>query len=280
MAWAFRALSTSIVEQSMASVPGSIAGRMSLQTDSTCLPAGSMVTTASASATASRTEPAIVTPVSRAASQEAAARSKPTTLWPALARLAAIGPPMWPRPTKVILVMVRSLHRRDHELRALLHAARPARGHGLGLGVEAHRVGPMLVEVAEAGALPAAEGVVGDRHRDRHVDAHHADVDFGGEVARRVAVAGEDGDAIAVFVLVGQAHGLIVVPGAHHREHRPKNFFLINSHFGPHLVEQAAPHVKTVLVALKAEIAPVHDEVRALLHAEVDVRAHLLQVLL
>src|SRR5262245_20560398 len=31
-----------------------------------------------------------------------------------------------------------SLHRRDRELRALLDAGRPARGHRLGLGVEAH----------------------------------------------------------------------------------------------------------------------------------------------
>src|SRR5688572_28261327 len=174
MAWAFRALSTSIVEQSMASVPGSIAGRMSLHTASTCLPAGSMVTTASALATASWTEPAMATLVSRAASQDAAARSKPTTLCPALARLAAIGPPMWPRPMKAMVVIFRSLHGRDHELRALLHAARPARGDGFRLGVEAHRVEPMLVEVAESGALPSPEGVVGDRHRDRHVDAHHA----------------------------------------------------------------------------------------------------------
>ena len=49
------------------------------------------------------------TPASRAASQEAAARSNPTTLWPALTRLAAIGPPMWPRPMKAMAVMRSSL---------------------------------------------------------------------------------------------------------------------------------------------------------------------------
>src|SRR3954471_791958 len=86
--------------------------------------------------------------------------------------------------------VTRSLHRRDDELRALLHSRRPARGDGLGLGVEPDRVRAVLVEVAEAGALPAAEGVVGDRHRDRHVDADHADIDLRCEVARRVAVAG------------------------------------------------------------------------------------------
>src|SRR5438046_3129163 len=58
---------------------------------------------------------------------------------------------------------VASLHRRDDELGAFLGARGPARRHGLGLGVEAHRVRPVLVEIAEAGALPAAERVVGER---------------------------------------------------------------------------------------------------------------------
>jgi hypothetical protein len=61
----------------------------------------------------------------------------------------------------------------------------------------------VLVEVAEAGFLPAAEGVIGQRHRDRHIDADHADIDAAdGEIARGVAVAGEDRGAVAVFVVV------------------------------------------------------------------------------
>jgi hypothetical protein len=55
--------------------------------------------------------------------------------------------------------------------------------------------------VAEDRGLPAAEGVIGDRHRDRHVDADHADLDVVGEGARGVAVAGEEGRAIAVGVV-------------------------------------------------------------------------------
>src|SRR5258708_29379607 len=55
----------------------------------------------------------------------------------------------------------RSLHRRNDEFGAFLGARGPARRHRLGLGVKAHRVGPVLVEVAEARALPAAEGVIG-----------------------------------------------------------------------------------------------------------------------
>src|SRR4028118_858767 len=66
------------------------------------------------------------------------------------------------------------LHRRNRKLRAFLDARGPAGGDGLGLGVEAHRVRAVLVEVAEARGLPAAEGVVGQRHRARHGGARHA----------------------------------------------------------------------------------------------------------
>ena len=73
----------------------------------------------------------------------------------------------------------------------------------------------MLVEIAEAGLLPAAEGVIGDRNRDRHVDADHADVHLGCKVARGVAVAGEDGDAVAVVVVGRQRQRFLVVVRAH-----------------------------------------------------------------
>jgi hypothetical protein len=56
--------------------------------------------------------------------------------------------------------------------------------------------------VAEQRPLPAAEGMIGHRHRDRNVDADHADLDAVGEIARRVAIAGEDRGAVAVFMLV------------------------------------------------------------------------------
>src|SRR6266849_560430 len=108
----------------------------------------------------------------------------------------------------------RLIHRRDRELRAFLDAGRPARGDRLGLGVEADRIRAVLVEIAEAGLLPAAEGVIGDRHRDRHVDADHADIDLGREVARGVAVAGEDRNAVAVVMIRRQRQRFRIVLGA------------------------------------------------------------------
>src|SRR6188474_1815771 len=60
-------------------------------------------------------------------------------------------------------ILQRSVHRRNRELRALLDAGRPARGDGLGLGVETDRIRTVLVEVAKAGFFPATKGVVGNR---------------------------------------------------------------------------------------------------------------------
>ena len=99
-----------------------------------------------------------------------------------------------------------SFHRRNDELGAFLDARGPARGHRLGLGVEAHRVRAVLIEIAEARPLPAAEGVISKRHRDREIHPDHADFDAADKVARGVAVAGEDGNAVTVFVVGGKPH--------------------------------------------------------------------------
>src|SRR5204863_9931252 len=106
-------------------------------------------------------------------------------------------------------------HRRDDEtIAAVEPALGPAGGHGLGLGPEADAFHAVLVDVAEGRALPAAEGVVGDRHRDRHIDPDHADVDAAGELAGGAAVAGEDGHPVAVLVVRGIAQRLLEGFGA------------------------------------------------------------------
>src|SRR3954462_5852211 len=103
-----------------------------------------------------------------------------------------------------------SVHRRYGELRALLDAGRPARGDGFCLGVEADRIRTVLVEITEAGLLPAAKRVIGDWHRDRHVDADHADFDLGREIARGVAVTGKDRNAVAVIMVRRQGQRFLV----------------------------------------------------------------------
>src|SRR5215213_11420550 len=98
--------------------------------------------------------------------------------------------------------MCPSPHRRDDEGAFAVGAAvGPALGDDLVLGPEAQTLLAVLADVAEARTLPAAEAVVADWHRDRHVDADHSDVDPRREFARGVAVAGEDRDSVAVVVL-------------------------------------------------------------------------------
>ena len=53
--------------------------------------------------------------------------------------------------------------------------------------------------------------MIGHRHGDRNIDAHHADLDAVCEVARRIAVAGEDLGAVGIFVAVNEINGDIMV---------------------------------------------------------------------
>src|SRR5882724_4912072 len=98
----------------------------------------------------------------------------------------------------------RSAHRRHHVFGAGADAGGPTRGHCFEAGVEAHALGAVHRHVAKEGTLPAAKAVKRHRHRDRHVDADHADLNAVREFARGVAVAGEDRHPVAVFVVVDE----------------------------------------------------------------------------
>src|SRR4029078_5718056 len=98
----------------------------------------------------------------------------------------------------------KSLRRRHRELGALRRRRRPALHHRLLARVEANAFLAIGVGVADHARLPAAEAVPRHRHRDRHVDADHADLDPARELARDVAVAREAGDGVAELVLVDE----------------------------------------------------------------------------
>src|SRR3546814_1586299 len=80
--------------------------------------------------------------------------------------------------------------------------------------------------------------MIGDRHRDRDVDDDHADVDALREFARRVAVAGEDRDTVAVLVLRRQFECGFEIRGADDLEYRAENLFLVTFHVGGDMVEE------------------------------------------
>ena len=111
----------------------------------------------------------------------------------------------------------------------------------------------MLVEVTETGALPAAKGVVRHRNWDRHVDADHPDLNAGHEVAGGVAVAREDGNAVAVLVLRRQGQRLLVGVGADDAQHRAEDLVGVDRHVGRHVVEQRRADEVTAFQAGVAE---------------------------
>ncbi len=112
--------------------------------------------------------------------------------------------------------------------------------------------------------------MIGQRHRDRHVDADHADIDAVREIARRVAVAGIDRGAVAVFVVHGQLDRILVGRGANRGQDRAKDLGLVDVHVGGHAVEQVGADKEAVLIALQVEVAAVHDQLGALIHAGLD----------
>src|SRR6478672_10743959 len=61
------------------------------------------------------------------------------------------------------------------------------------------------------GSNPAAERVIGERHRNREIHADHANLYTIDEVAGRITIARKDRNAVSVFVLRWQPHGLFVV---------------------------------------------------------------------
>ncbi len=91
-----------------------------------------------------------------------------------------------------------------------------------------------------------------------------------GKGAGRVAVAGEDGGAVAVFVAVDEIGGLVVAARAHHAEHRPEDFVLCRWSCPGHAVEQRAAEEEAALVALQLKPAPVDDQLGAFAHALAD----------
>ena len=104
-----RAVSGEMVDESITKVPsGRDASKPSSPryTASTCLPAGSMVITHSAPLAASWAVSAVFAPSETSAATASFDRSNTVTSCPAFTRLLAIGPPMLPRPIKVIVAII------------------------------------------------------------------------------------------------------------------------------------------------------------------------------
>src|ERR1700721_1667616 len=129
----------------------------------------------------------------------------------------------------------------------------PALGDGLDAREESHALRAVLVEVAARRPLPAAERVIGARHRNGNVDSDHSDVHPARELAGGIAVAGEDRDTVAILVIRGQCERRIEIGRARHLKDRPENLALIGLHLWRDPIEQRPPEEESLLVTLEAE---------------------------
>src|SRR5262245_10309988 len=123
------------------------------------------------------------------------------------------------------------------KLRHVKRAARwntagPAPRDGLRARVELHGLDAVDVEIAKERLLPAAERVERHRHRNRYVDAHHADLHVLLEEPRRRTRSREQGRSVSIRIAVDQCNGVLELAHANDDEHRSENFILINRHLG------------------------------------------------
>src|SRR5665213_1353584 len=154
-------------------------------------------------------------------------------------------------------------------------AGGPACGDGLDAGVEADAFGAVDGMVAEEGALPSPEAVEGHGHGDGDVDAHHAGLHVGGEGACGVAVAREDGGAVAELMLVDKLERGGEVRRADDAEDRSEDLFLVDLHLGLDVVEEAAPEEESFALR-HGSLATVDQEGCSFLRADVEVAFDLL----
>ena len=117
--------------------------------------------------------------------------------------------------------------------------------------------------------------MIGNRYRQRHVDADHADLDVITEVAGGFAITGVDAGAVAVFVIIDQLHGGFHRIGAHDQQHRAEDLFLVAGHLRGDAIDQGAADEEAVLAAFDLRIAAIDHHRRALLLGAVDVADHL-----
>src|SRR4029453_2191385 len=137
-----------------------------------------------------------------------------------------------------------------------------AGGDDVAAGVEGDAFGAVDVFVAEEGVLPAAEGVVGHRDGQGHVDADHAHGHGALERPGRGTGGGEDRGAIAVGVGVDQRDAFVEVGDADHHQDGAEDFLGVGGHFGADVIDHGGPYPEAFFVAGDHQVPAVHHHGR------------------
>ncbi|AEK62597.1 hypothetical protein CFU_2770 [Collimonas fungivorans Ter331] len=170
-----------------------------------------------------------------------------------------------------LLGCVRSLHgNRRIDLAAVRIRRKPARGHGLGLGPELHRLLAVGAEVAQLGSARTGKAEISHRHRDRHIDADLADIDLVLELARGPARGGKDRRAVAVRVGVDEGNRFVQRLQFDHTHGRAEDLLRIDIHLGGHAGKNGRTDKIAVGVTGHLAVAAIQQQPRALLHARSD----------
>ncbi|KFF32029.1 chemotaxis protein [Pseudomonas aeruginosa VRFPA01] len=152
----------------------------------------------------------------------------------------------------------------------------PAAGDGLGLGIEAHRLLAVGVQVAVEGALPAGEGEERQRYRDRHVDSHLADLHRVLVAPSGAAGAGEQAGAVAIGIGVDQGDGLFQAIHLQAGQHRAEDFLAVQAHPRRHCTEQGGSEPVAVGIAFDLALRAVEQALGAFRLAFGDQAQHAL----
>src|SRR6476646_4445106 len=90
------------------------------------------------------------------------------------------------------------------KLSAGAERARPPAGDGFEPGIKANSFGSMHVMISKNGSFPAPERMKGHWHRNRYVDAHHADFHLFDKRPGCRAIARINRRPISVFMFIDQ----------------------------------------------------------------------------
>lgn len=132
----------------------------------------------------------------------------------------------------------------------------------------------MDVQRAKHRALPAAEAVERHRHRDRHVHPDHPRLHVVDEFTRGVAVAGENGAAVAKLVAVDQLKGAVIVRRAHNPQHRAKDLFAPDGHLRGDVIEKGAADIVARVVTRHAQFAAIDHQFCPFAFAFINIAEH------
>ena len=131
--------------------------------------------------------------------------------------------------------------------------------------------------IAKEGTLPSAEAAEGHGDGDGYVDPYHAYLYAVDKVSGGVAVAGEDGGSVSVFVFVDHLQGGFEVVDSHDSEDWPEDLLAIDLHVGFYVVKQAGAEEKSFSSG-KGFLAPIDDQGRAFFFSVLKVSGDALQV--